>query len=150
MKKLQLGAVVGVSALVLLTGCGGSGNKVNCTANVDEDGHKYKAEIIAELDNDKVKDVTASMTFENADDADQLYNSYTAIINMAKQYAQEGQEVPDIDIKKNGKTVTISNYADFASTMESENDEKLIGITKDEFIKKIESTSEDDIKWSCK
>ena len=150
MKKLQLGAVVGVSALVLLTGCGGSGNKVNCTANFEEEGHKYKAEMIAELDNDKVKDLSASMTFESADDADQFYSSYQAIINMAKQYAEEGQEIPEIDIKKSGKTITISNYAALTSTIDSEDGEKLIGITKDEFIKKVESMDEDGVKWSCK
>lgn len=150
MKKLYLGAVAGASALLLLTGCGSS-SKVNCKADFEEEGHKYKGEIIAELDsNDKVKDVSASMTFESADDADQFYTMYQQMINMAKQFAEEGQEIPEINIKKSGKTITISDYAALEKMSSSEETEAIIGLKKDEFIKKIESNTDDGAKWSCK
>lgn len=150
MKKLYLGAVVGASALLLLTGCG-SGNKVNCTASFEEGGHKYTGELIADLDNDdKVKDLSASMTFETEEDADQFYSMYESLINMAKQYAEEGQEVPEINIKKDGKKVIISDYAALEEMGSDEDGEKLIGMSKDDFIKKIESDESDGTKWTCK
>lgn len=150
MKKFYVGAIASVCGLLLLTGCGGSGNKVTCTASFEEDGHKYSGEVVAELDsNDKVKDATISMTFENSDDADQFYSMIQMVLGMAKSFAEEGQEVPNIDIKKDGKKIIIDNYAEFAKLNSGEEDEvNIIGMTKDEFIKQLES--DEDEKWSCK
>lgn len=147
MKKVffSLTAVLGV---LLLTGCGSS-NKVTCSAEVEESGKTYKGEIVAKLDGDnKVKDASITMEFETEDDASQYYSTYQMIINFAKQFAQEGQEVPEINIKKDGKKVIISDYAAFAKTNSEEESEELIGMSKEDFIKKMESDTEP--KWTCK
>lgn len=148
MKKLYLGAVAGVSALALLTGCGGSKNQVVCSATMEEDGQKATAEVVAELDsNDKIKDATISYKFDDQDAADQFYSMYQMLVSMSEQ---SGEKL-DIDIKKSGKTITISNYAALeAMQSEDEDSEKLIGMSKDDFIKKVESDNSDGAKWSCK
>ena len=147
MKKLYLGAVAGLGSLLVLTGCGGSKNQVKCTAKVDEEGQKATAEVIAELDsNDKIKDATISYEFEDQSAADQFYSMYQMLVGMSDQ----SEEDLKIDIKKSGKKITISNYAAFEA-MESEDDdsEKMIGMSKEDFIKKVESGSEDGLNWKC-
>lgn len=148
--KFILGSVVGLSSLLLLTGCGSSKN-LTCTADFEEDGHKYTAEVVAELDgDDKVKDASITMEFENKDDATQMYSSYQMVIQMAESMAkQSGEEVPKIDIKQDGKKVIISNYAELDKLGSGEEDEEsLIGMSKDDFKKHIESQEE--VKWTCK
>ena len=151
MKIKYYGVIVGALSLLFLTGCGGSGNKLSCTADYEENGHKYSAEIVAELDSEeKVKNVDAIYTFNSSDEADQFYSSYQMMINFAKQFAEEDQEIPEIDIKKDGKKITISNFAALESMNSDETEESPIGMKKEEFIKKIESSTEDDVKWTCK
>lgn len=148
--KFLLGTVAGLSCLTFLTGCGSKKN-VTCTADFEEDGHKYVGEIIAELDdNDKIKDASVSMNFEKEEDATQMYNSYKMILSFAEGMAEEGDaEVPKIDIKQNGKKVTISNFAELSKIQsEDEDNTNIIGMKKDEFIKTIEAR--EDAKWSCK
>ena len=150
MKKLQLGAVVGVGSLLLLTGCGGSGESFKCPADFEEEGHKYSAELKVELDGDKkVKDADSTMIFENEDDANQFYSSYQMIINLAKQFAEDDKDIPEIDIKQSGKKVTISNYASLLEmNSDDEEQESIVGMTKDEFIKKLQSNT-DNVSWKC-
>ena len=106
-KFLKLTAVV--LCLVFITGCG-SKNQLKCTAEAEQNGKKYHGEVIAELDdNDKIKDVSMEMTFDSSEEADQTYSMFQLVIGMAKSMAQEGQEVPNIDIQKNGKTITIED-----------------------------------------
>ncbi len=147
MKKMYLGAITGMCGLLLLTGCG-SGNKVTCSSEFEESGHKFSSEIVASLDGDnKVKDVSASMTFENADDAEQFYSMYQGILDMAKSYGGE-EEVPKIDIKKEGNKIIIDNFAEFEKMSSDDDSANIIGMTKEDFIKQIESDEEE--KWSCK
>lgn len=150
MKIKYFGVIVGVLSLLLLTGCG-SKNQLKCTAEVEQNGSKYSGKMIVELDgNDKVKDATMEMTFDNEDEANQTYSMFQLVIGMAKSMAEEGQEVPDIDIKKDGKTLTISNYASFAKFTSDEENESLIGMSKEDFIKKVEADSSSGGKWTCK
>ena len=150
MKKKYFGIVAGVLSLLLLTGCG-SKNQLKCTADFEEDGHKYSAEIVAELDSEeKVKDVDAIYTFNSSEEADKFYSSYQMMINFAKQFAEDDQEVPEIDIKKDGKKITISNFAALESMNSDEIEESPIGMKKEDFIKKLESSAEDNVKWTCK
>ena len=120
MRNKLFGVTVGVLSLLLLTGCG-SKNQLKCTAEAEQNGQKYTGEIIVDLDdNDKVKDATMSMSFGSSEEADQAYSMFQLVIGMAKSMAEEGKEIPDIDIKKDGKTLTISNYAAFASLSSDE------------------------------
>lgn len=149
--KLILGSVVGLSSLLLLTGCGSSSKNLTCTAEFEEEGHKYTGEIVAELDdNDKVKDVSMTMGFDNKEDATQMYSSYQMIISFAKSMAeQSGEEFPEIDIKQDGKKVIISNYAALDKLNSGEEEqETLIGMSKEDFQKKVEAQEE--AKWTCK
>ena len=152
MKNKYLLLFVGVLSLLLVTGCGGSKNQVKCTAEIEQDGKKYKAEIIAQLDdNSKVKDASMTMTFDSEEEAAQSYSMMQMVIGIAKSFAEEGKEIPEIDIKLDGKSLTISNYAAFAEiSSDEEEQQKLIGLTKDEFINKIKSETSEESDWSCK
>ncbi len=139
-KKLFYSLIVGVFGALLLAGCGGSSNKVTCTGDIEEGGVKYaSAEIEAEFDSsDKIKNVSASMTFESEEVASQYYAYMTALSSMA------GDSVK-LDAKLDGKKVTIKNYDVIASANEEDN---IIGISKKEFIEKMESDK--DVKVVCK
>ena len=150
--KFLLGLTVTLCGTLLLTGCGGdsSKNKVVCTADVEKQDSKYKGEIVAYLDsNDKVKDAEATLTFETEDEAKQLYDMYNGLLALAKQFAEDKTEIPNVEFKLDGKKVTIGNYAEFATTMgEEEEEESLIGMSKSDFIAKMEANEE--TKWTCK
>ena len=76
MRKYILLLFVG---LFLLSGCGNK--EVVCTGEEDLEGENVKAEIVAKLEDDKVDSVSATMTFDSEDSANQmcsifdLYNS---------------------------------------------------------------------------
>lgn len=152
MKKTYLGVIAGVLSLLLLTGCG-SKNQLKCTATAEQNGKKYTGEVIAELDdNDKIKDASMSLTFGSSEEASQAYAMFQFAIGIAQSMAEEGQDVPNVDIKIDGKTLTISNYAAYASLNSSDEEDKveIIGMSKEEFIKKLESDTSDNAKWTCK
>ena len=144
MKKGLLLLFVSVFGLVLLTGCGDSGKKVTCTADMEgEDGKKAgTAEIVAELDDsDKVKAVSATMEFDDADYASQAYG----MISLMNAFMEGQEDAVKIDAKLDGKKLTINN---FDAYMDSDEETKMIGMTKDDFIKAMESNEE--MKASCK
>ena len=118
--KLLVGAVTAVCGLFLLTGCGGSGNKVTCT--MEQDGNE--AEIVAELDDDdKVKSLTATMTFADEDTAKESYEYIEQFVESAKL---------------KGKTITISDYAEMTGS-------NAVGKTKAEFVEMLEDSG-----YKCK
>ncbi len=140
MKKGLLLVFVSVFGLVLLTGCGGSGNKVTCSADLKEGDEKYgTAEITAEFDDsDKVKSVSMVMNLKDEDTAQQVYAMFT----LANSFTED--ESQKIDAKLDGKKITISNY----EAMSSDDEEKIVGMSKDDFIKKMEADEEMNAK--CK
>lgn len=149
MKIKYFGVIVGVLSLLLLTGCG-SKNQLKCTAEAEQNGKKYKGEIVVDLDNnDKVKDASMTMTFDSSEEADQMYSMFQLVIGMAQGMAEDGKEVPNFDIKKDGKSIIISNYASFASFSGDEEKEELLGMSKEDFIKRVESDTSNG-KWTCK
>lgn len=144
MKKGLLLLLVSVFGLTLLTGCGGSSKKVTCTAKIESSGDSAggSAEIVAELDDsDKVKGVSATMKFESEEEASQAYGMMSFVNAMIEQQG-EGDK---IDVKLDGKTLTINNFDAYAG-MDSE--EKLIGMSKEDFIKAMEADEE--MKATCK
>ncbi len=128
---MKKGVLLGLASLFILTGCG---NKVVCTGKMDEAGMKATAKITATIKSDKVSKVSAAITFDDKQTAE----TYCGLI---KAFATAGDE--DMDIKCSGKTMNIGNYAAFAG---AEDDEKIIGMSKADFIKAMEK--EDGVK--CK
>lgn len=114
--------VLGIGALLLFTGCGS--NKVVCTQTTEEDGKKMELQVTANMKDNKVSTVDATIKFE--DDT------------TASQFADD--ESKKIDVKCSGKSITIKNYDSVLASSDSEN--KVTGLTKDEFIQKM--TSEDE------
>ena len=142
-KKYFLGLIVSVFGLVLLTGCGGgSSNKVTCTADLKEGDTKYgTAEIIAELDgSDKVKSATMTMNIDDEKMAQQVYGMFTLMNSFAENDSQK------IDAKLDGKKITIKNLEAYMS--QNESGEKLIGMSKADFIKAMEE--DESMKTVCK
>ena len=161
MKKIYFG-VISLVAVLLITGCGSS-NKVVCTASIDEQGQKYDAEMTAKFDeNDKIENVSFTMTFTTEEEAKLIYRQYEEMMRLAEQFAQQGQQVPQFEIKNDGKKITIGDYAAFVKLayegMEQpgaqedapkrEPKDELMGMNKDTFKKNMESDPE--AKWTCK
>ena len=118
MKKYFLIAVV---ALLLLTGCGKK--QVVCSADMEESGVSMKVSLIGELDSaDKITKVSYEYEFSDSTTADQ----YCALIKLAYS-----------DATCSGKKITIAD----ATSLLEEDGEKVVGMTKDEFITKAKSES---------
>ena len=139
--KYFLGLIVSVFGLVLLTGCGGSGKKVTCTADLKEGDTKYgTAEITAKLDDsDKVTSATMVMKLDDEQMAQQVYG----MLSLANSFAQDDSQ--KIDAKLDGKTITINSAETYLA---KEGGEELVGMSKADFIKKIEA--DESMKAVCK
>jgi len=142
--KVLYGLFVCVFGLVLLTGCGGSdsGKKVSCTADLEENGTKYgTAEIIAKLDgSDKVTGASMVMHINDEKMAQQVYSMFTLMNSFAEDDSQK------IDAKLDGKDITIENLDSYFG--KTEGGDKLIGMSKADFVKAIEA--EESVKAVCK
>ena len=134
MKKLSL---ISLAALLLfVTGCGGSKNSVTCTASEESDGIKMTAEIVAEFDdNDKLTDATIEYDLGDSTVAEQ-YCSFFKLMEDSEK---------GVSVKCSGTKITVNGYAQIE---DAEEEESVIGMTKDEFIKKVEST--EDGSYTCK
>ncbi len=125
MKKYFL--IAGV-ALLLLTGCGGKKADITCTGEMDEGGVKAKATYYAYLTDNKVSRVDVEMTME--DDT----TAKTVCQTMELFKTMYGDQAKDMNVKCSGKTVTIENYP-------AEDQDDMIGATKEDFIKAAEGQS---------
>ncbi len=132
MKKIMFSIMV-VGCVFLLTGCG-LGNKVVCTGTTEESGYKVGMKVTATLKGNKVDKVSASMSFDNKETAD----TFCSILKLANTYAEDGKK---IDFSCSGKSITIKDYTQLVDS----SDEKLSDITKEDFIKAMESE-----KLKCK
>ena len=132
MRKYILLLFVG---LFLLSGCGNK--EVVCTGEEDLEGENVKAEIVAKLENDKVDSVSATMTFDSEDSANQMcsiFNLYNSSIE---------NDDYKIDVSCDGTKMTFNNYTELLS-LEDDSD-SIIGMSRDDFIQAME---EDEL--SCK
>lgn len=136
MKKLGALLIVGT---LLLTGCG---KKVTCSGDVKSSTGNYKQEVTATLKNDKVSKVTGKMTFEDESTAKTMCSWIELANNM------ETDESKKVNYKCSGKTITINNYDKLAEDEDGSN--KVIGLTKDEFIKLIKENADEDTEITCK
>ena len=128
MKKLVF--VLGLC--LLLSGCGN--NKVVCSGSVDEQGLKVKLEVSAALKDDKVNNVSASMTFDDEKAAKQ----YCGLMELANSFAEDDSK--KIDFECSGKSIEFKDY-----TKMMDSDEKIKEMTKDQFIEVMEAE-----KLTCK
>jgi len=111
MKKYFLLAVVG---LLLLTGCGK--NQVVCTISAEENGMKVTESIIGELDGDnKVTKVSMEYEYDDAETVKQLCE----IVKIS---------FPEAECS--GKKIILPD----AAAMLEDEETKLVGLTKEEFI----------------
>ncbi len=113
--------------LVVLTGCGKKAD-ITCTGEMEEGGIKAKATYYAYLTDNKVSRVDVEMSFD--DDA----TAKTTCQTMELVKTMAGDEAKDMVVKCSGKTVTIENFP-------AEDEEDMIGVSKEEFIKAAEQQS---------
>ena len=135
MKKFSLIALCAL--LLVVTGCGGgSKNKVVCTASEEQGGIKMTAEVVAEFDSsDKLEDATVTYDLGDSTVAEQ----YCSLFKLMED-SENG-----VAVKCSGTKVVITGYANLAS---DDDEEDVVGMSKDEFIKKIEAS--DDASFTCK
>lgn len=132
MKKYLL-ALFCVMLLFVVTGCG-SKNQVKCTGTQTESGITIKGEVIADLDNDnKITDATVVYDLGDKTTADQ----YCALFKLMEN-ADKG-----VSVSCSGSKITIKGYANMES--EDDDDDVLLGATKEEFIKAMEKEN-----FTCK
>ena len=123
--KKTLVMVFGALLLVSLTGCGAK-NQVKCTSTSTELGMEMKTEVIADLDKDNnIKALSATIDFGSKETANTMCSLY-------KLSEQEG-----LSVSCSGSKMTIKGYDKMIS--DEDDDVKLIGMSKDDFVKGMES-----------
>ena len=129
MKKYYL-VVFCALLLFVVTGCGK--NQVKCTGSYSEGGMNISADIIADLDkDDKVTGATVVYDLKDSKTAEQ----YCSVFKLAED-KEKG-----IEVSCSGSKITIAGFAN----MDDEDEEKMTGKTKEEFIKAMEEE-----KFTCK
>ena len=93
------------------------------------------------MKNNKVSSVNAEMNFDSEDTAKQTCST----LELMNSFNTD--ESKKLDFKCKGKKITIKDYDKFGSDKE---EDKLVGLTKDEFIKKMTEGSDEDSKVTCK
>ena len=116
-----------VLSLVLVTGCG-SKNQVVCSGKVDDGDDSYEAKMVANLKDGKVSDGYIEMTYNDKKTVETMCKALDFTNSMAKD------DKDKVDFKCNGKTIRIN-------TLEMDEDDKYVGLSKDEFIKKASGGS---------
>lgn len=135
MKKYYL-VVFCALLLFVVVGCSKK-NQVVCTASTTEQGITMDAEVIGDLDADnKITAVTVVYDLHDKKYADQY-------CSMFKLFETEGSGVK---VNCSGSKITIEGMA--SMDIDAEEDEKIIGKTKEEFIAAAQES--EDIKFTCK
>ena len=129
MKKYLL-VMFGALLLFVVTGCE-SKNTVVCTGKVDD----HEAELTAEFDsNDKLTTITVVEEAASKEEADQ-------VCALSSVFEAQG-----ISVSCSGTKVTIKGYEKMVDSEEDE--EKMVGLSKEEFKKAIEKESDGTV--TCK
>ena len=130
---MKKGILLGLASLFIVTGCGG--NKVVCTGKSDSAGISAETKITATIKNDKVAKVAGEMTFKDESTAKTMC-SYVELANSLVE-----KEEDKVKVTCKGKTISFDDYTKMA-----DDEEKIIGMSKADFIKTMEK--EDGVK--CK
>ena len=121
-----------IALLFIVIGCSKK-NQVVCTQTQTENGVTIKGEVVVDFDNnDKLTDATAIYDLSDKAAADQYCSLFKIMENADK----------DIKIDCSGTKITIKGFANMDS---SDDEEKIVGMTKAEFIQKMEAE-----KMTCK
>lgn len=126
-------AFAAVVVLGCITGCGKNKNQVVCTGKATEDGQTYEAKIVANLKDGKVKDGYMEMKFSDKKTAETM----CGFMNLANSMAEKDSDKIDFTCK--GKVLKINSL----DTLSSNEDDKIVGLTREEFIKQATSNSKD-------
>ena len=127
MKKYFL-VVFCIALLFVVSGCGKK-NQVVCSQTQTENGVTVKGEVIVDFDdNDKLTDATAVYELSDKTSADQYCSLFKLMENADK----------GVSISCSGTKITIKGFANMDSDDE---DEKMIGMLKEDFIKKMADES---------
>ena len=126
---MKKGILLGLASLFILTGCGG--NKVVCTGKMDEAGMKAEVKVTATLKSDKVSNIAADMTFDDESTA----KSYCSLFELANSFAEKEEDKISFECK--GKTIS---FKDYSKMVDDDEDTKIIGMSKADFIKEMEKT----------
>ena len=108
-----------------------------------------KLQVTANMKDNKVSTVDATIKYISAIEEspeiatikfedDTTASQYCGLMQLFNSFAED--ESKKIDVKCSGKNITIKNYESVLNSSDSEN--KITGLTKDEFIQKM--TSEDE------
>ena len=135
MKKLGALLIIGT---LLLTGCG---NKVVCSSTIKNDDSSAKVKIIANMKSGKVSSLSAEMNFDTEKGANIACSSIAIISGYSN--SEDGKK---IDYKCKDKKITIKNY----DLLLNSEDDKFVGLSKDEFINRMTKENNDDRKVTCK
>ena len=128
MKKYFL--IVLLLALVLVvTGCG-SKNQLKCTGSYTEGGTTMKAEIVADFTKDD-KLIDANVVYDLKDET--TANQYCSLFKLMED-AEKG-----ISVKCSGSKITIEGFAKMENEYGDQEFSTLVGKTKEEFKKAIET-----------
>lgn len=111
----------------LVVGCGNK-NQVTCTKTETEDGVTATIKMIANLKDNKVSSVDAVMSYDDENTISLMCSMFA----VANEHAESDSD--KVDYKCNKNSIEIKNFDKM-----SDEDEKIIGITKEEFISGMES-----------
>ncbi|MDO4963046.1 MAG: hypothetical protein Q4E75_03000 [bacterium] len=113
-------------SLFLLTGCGSKkSNEVVCSGSIEEDDVKLGMAVTAKLKDGKVSNASVKMTFDDEDTA----KEYCDLFNLANSYSEENEK---ISFNCSSKEI---EFDDYASILSNDDDDDIIGMTKDDFVK---------------
>lgn len=123
-------------AVVLIAGCGKS-NKVVCSGNVEEAGQKYEMKVTGYLENDKIKTIDAEMIFGD----DEAAKTMCGLMNLVNGFAEKEED--KIDIKCDGKKMTIKGFEKYDASEESETE--FMNMTKEKFIEYFQNQQDSNL-----
>lgn len=128
--KSSILVVIMVALLLSLVACGG--NKLVATKEEEDSAFgKYTEEMVVEFKNDKVSTVEMSMIFDKEETAEGMYSLY----NLGLSMANEEDKPAGMEVKQDGKKLTIKMDANAYAKEQSVSDEEL---TKEAVKKSLE------------
>lgn len=115
MKKTLKALVVIALMLVMLVALTGCGKKIVATREAEQEGIKYEEKVEINLKKNKIDKVKMTMTFDSKETAEKMKTQLDDAMKMVSVFG--GEEELNLNIKQNGKSVTMELDAKTFSTM---------------------------------
>ena len=115
MKKTLKALVVIALMLVMLVALTGCGKKIVATREAEQEGIKYEENVEINLKKNKIDKVKMTMTFDSKETAEKMKTQLDDAMKMVSVFG--GEEELNLNIKQNGKSVTMELDAKTFSTM---------------------------------